>query len=101
MITKKLAEEVLTDMTYLTITPLKIVICLTLALLTAFGVRLAVGSARDRHFRRSQFKSVISIRGKIGDSLALGYPVTFKGLLIWLALIALIALECYAVLRFF
>lgn len=87
-------------MSYLNLSATNIVMCFLVALMTTIAFRFFIRSKRDLHFRRSQFKSVITIRGKIGDAIALGYPVTLTGFLLWLLLLSILALEIYLILRF-
>ncbi|MBU3826119.1 MAG: hypothetical protein IAA31_01295 [Candidatus Anaerobiospirillum merdipullorum] len=87
-------------MTELTVTPFKIIICLVIAFATTFIVRFMVGKKRDLWFARSRSNFLLTMRGALGDYLALGYPKTWTGALILLLLLAILSLEIYLVLRF-
>ncbi len=88
-------------MTELTVTPLKIVICFVIALLTTIMVRFALKDKRDLWFKRSRSNFILTVRGAIGEYLALGYPKTWQGGLILILLMAVLCLEFYLVLRWF
>lgn len=85
-------------MTYFTVTPIAIGICLISCLATCIIVRLILGEKRDLYFKRSTFKSVITIRGRLNDAISLGYPKNKTGFLIWAGLLCLLALEVTAIL---
>ena len=80
-------------MTDLTVTPFKILICFTLVLITTISARFLLKDKRDLWFRRSQSKNIITIRGKIGEYLALGYPICLEGFAVTALLLAVIAIE--------
>ncbi len=88
-------------MTELTVTPFKILICLLFALITTVAVRFWLGEKRDLWFARSKSHFLLTIRGAAGEYLAVGYPKSWQGLLILIALLAVLALEIYIVLRWF
>lgn len=77
----------------LTITPFKILICLIIALLTAFIFRIVLGDKRDLYFKQSNYRSLITFRGAIGRKVAIGVPKNKRGVQIYLTLIILLALE--------
>ncbi len=85
-------------MTQLTVTPLKIVICFVIALLTTIIVRFLVGKNRDKWFARSRSNFLLTMRGTLGEYLALGYPKSWQGALIFIALLIVLLLEIYLVL---
>ncbi len=85
-------------MSVITITPFKILVCLIFATLSAVAFRFAMGSKRDLHFKRSSPKSILTLRGKLGEYLALGYPKTLTGAAICLCLTAFIAAGCFVIL---
>lgn len=87
-------------MTGFTITPLKIALCFAAALLTTCVVRFILGNRRDLWFKRSQPKFILTVRGKIGDYLALGYPKTIQGLIILCALLLVLCAEIWLILKF-
>ncbi len=82
----------------LTVTPLKIAVCFIAALLTTLVVRIILRDKRDLWFKRTQPKFLLTIRGKLGDYLALGYPRTLEGALVLLLLTAVLMLEIYLIL---
>ena len=85
-------------MTNLTVTPFKILICFILVLITTISARFLLRDKRDLWFRRSQSKNIITIRGKVGEYLALGYPICVEGFVVTALLFAVIALEIFCVL---
>lgn len=87
-------------MTYLTITSTKVLLCFIAALITTVAVRFALKEKRDLWFARSKSRHIITIRGKVGEHLALGYPKTMQGLVVWVLLLMGLAAEIYLILRF-
>ena len=85
-------------MTDLTVTPFKILICFAFVLITTISARFLLKDKRDLWFRRSQSKNIITIRGKIGEYLALGYPICLEGFAVTALLLAVIAIEILFVL---
>lgn len=85
-------------MTNLTVTPFKILICFVLVLITTISARFLLKDKRDLWFRRSQSKNIITIRGKVGEYLALGYPICVEGFAVTALLFAIIVLEIFCVL---
>lgn len=87
-------------MTTLTVTPLKIAVCFAVALLTTVLVRIILRDKRDLWFKRSQPKFLLTMRGKLGDYLALGYPKTREGAVVLLLLTAVLLLEIYLIITY-
>lgn len=83
------------------ITVEKILICLGVALVTTILVRFLLQSKRDQWFKRSQPRSLLTARGALGSYLSLGYPVTWQGFAVTLALVLGILGECWVILRLF
>ncbi len=75
----------------------KILLALSLALLTSAIFRAIVGKRRDSWFKRSLPKSLITVKGTFGDAFALGVPKTFQGLMVTCALLLMVGSEIAAV----
>lgn len=86
-------------MTDLTVTPIKILICFVTLLLTTILVRFLLKEKREQWFKRSTSKSIITIRGKFGEYLALGYPICLQGYLVHLGLLFIFAIEIFLILK--
>lgn len=82
------------------ITPLKILICFALALVTTIVVRFVLKEKRDLWFTRSMPRSLITVRGAFGQYLSLGYPVTWQGYIVLCALLLIIACEITLVIYY-
>lgn len=67
-----------------TVTPLKVGIVLCASVLVSIIYRFLFAHRRDEWFRRTK-STIINQRGPLGNYISLGYPVTFKGLLVTLA----------------
>ncbi len=68
-----------------TVTILKIGIALCGSVVIAILYRILFAHRRDEWFRRTR-SSIINQRGYLGQYISLGFPVTFKGFLVTLAI---------------
>lgn len=78
----------------------KILLCVVTATATAILFRFLLGEKRDLWFRRSVSKSFITFRSKLAEHVALGHPVTLKGYAATAVLLAVIAAEILAIIKF-
>lgn len=69
-----------------TVTPLKIGIVLCASVIISIIYRYLFAHRRDEWFRRTK-STIINQRGPLGSYISLGFPVTFKGFLVTLAII--------------
>lgn len=94
------ADAVMPERAQSIITPAELVICFGTALLTCMLFRFLFRDKRELWFAQTK-STIFNQRGRLGQYLSLGYPVTLPGLVVIAAEVLLIALECLLIVLLF